>query len=142
MLGNPIFLRFSGGSGPPPPPPLWIGPWHASERRYLSEMFCDHRTQSRTLGRLVCPWSDTPDDLLDPNCLQTWIAGRKSRERETARVRERERDCTVFAHKSFVLAWFLRISKHNVWVSQSILLQLLPMRTQNPKLSCASAFVR
>ena len=33
--------------------------------------------------------------------------------------RERERDCTVFAHESFVLAWFLRISK----VSQSILLQ-------------------
>ena len=49
------------------------------------------------------------------------IAGRKSRERE----RERERD----AHKYLVLAWFLRISKHNVWVDQSILLQLLPMRT-------------
>ena len=48
----------------------------------------------------------------------------------------------MFAHESFVLAWFLRISKHNVWVSQSILLQLLPMRTQNPNLSCASAFVR
>ena len=28
--------------------PLWIRPWHASERRYLSEMFRDHRTQSRT----------------------------------------------------------------------------------------------
>ena len=56
--------------------------------------------------------------------------------------RERERGCTVFAHESFVLAWFLRISKHSVWVSQSILLQLLPMRTQNPNLSCASAFVR
>ena len=54
----------------------------------------------------------------------------------------RERDCMVFAHESFVLAWFLRISKHNVWVSQSILLQLLPMRTQNPNLSFASAFVR
>ena len=66
------------------------------------------------------------------------LAGRKSKERE----RERERDCTVFAHESFVLDWFLRISKHNVWVSQSILLQLLPMRTQNPNLSCASAFVR
>ena len=25
----------------------------------------------------------------------------------------------MFAHGSFVLAWFLRISKHNVWVSQS-----------------------
>ena len=46
------------------------------------------------------------DDLLDPNCLQTLIAGRKSR--------ERERDCTVFADESFVLAWFLRISKRNV----------------------------
>ena len=33
-------------------------------------------------------------------------------------------------------------SKRNVKVSQSILLQLLPMRTQNPNLSCASAFVR
>ena len=44
------------------------------------------------------------------------------------------RDCTVFAHESFVLAWFLKISKHNVWVSQSILLQLLPMRTQNSNL--------
>ena len=33
----------------------------------------------------------------------------------------------MFAHKSFVLACFLRISRHNVWVSQSILLQLLPM---------------
>ena len=48
----------------------------------------------------------------------------------------------MFAHKSFVLAWFLRISKHNVWVSQSILLQLLLMRTQNPNLSCPLAFVR
>ena len=37
----------------------------------------------------------------------------------------------MFAHESFVLAGFLKISKHNVWVSQSILLQLLPMRTQN-----------
>ena len=49
--GNPIFLYFSGGSGPPVP--LWISPWHASKRRYLSEMFfsaCgDHRTQSRTI---------------------------------------------------------------------------------------------
>ena len=51
------------------------------------------------------------DDLLDPNCLQTLIPGPKSR--------ESERDYTVFAHESFVLAWFLRISKHNVWVSQS-----------------------
>ena len=63
-------------------------------------------------------------------------------ERERERVGERVRDCRVFAHKFFVLAWFLRISKHNVMVSQSILLQLLPMRTQNPNLSCASAFVR
>ena len=72
--------------------------------------------------------------------LQTLIAGRKSRERE--RERGRERDYTVFAHESFVLAWFLRISKRNVWVSQSILLQLLRMRTQNPNLSCASVLVR
>ena len=68
------------------------------------------------------------DDLL--------IAGHKRRERE------RERDCTVFALESFVFACFLKISKHNVWVSHSILLQLLAMRTQNPNLSCASAFVR
>ena len=27
----------------------------------------------------------------------------------------------MFVHESFVLAWFLKISKHNVWVSQSIL---------------------
>ena len=26
----------------------------------------------------------------------------------------------VFVHESFVLAWFLKKSKHNVWVSQSI----------------------
>ena len=108
-----------------PPVPLWIRPWHASERRYLSEMFRDHRTQSRTWYACV-PLIRTSDDLL--------IAGRKSR--------ERERDCTVFALESFVLAWFLRISKHNIWVSQSILLQLLAMRTQNPNLPCASAFVR
>ena len=60
--------------------------------------------------------------------IQTLIAGRKSR--------ERERDCTAFAHESFCFG-FLEYR-----VSQSILLQLLPMRTQNPNLSCASAFVR
>ena len=48
----------------------------------------------------------------------------------------------MFAHESFVLAWFLEISKHNVWVSQSILLQLLPMKTPKPNLPCASTFVR
>ena len=36
--------------------------------------------------------------------LQTLIAGRKSR----------ERDFTVFAHESFVLAWFLRISGQSI----------------------------
>ena len=51
---------------------------------------------------------DIPD-LLDPNCLQTLIAGRKST--------KRERDYMALAHKSFVLTWFLRISKHNDWVS-------------------------
>ena len=81
---------------------------------------------------LVCLFA--PDQARRTIFVCTLIAGRKSR--------ERERDCTVFAHESFVLAWFLRISKHNVWVSQSILLQLLPMRTQNPNLSCASAFIR
>ena len=58
------------------------------------------------IGRKV-GLSGTLGNLLDPNCLQTLIAGRKSRERE--RERERERDCTVFAHKSFVLALFLNI---------------------------------
>ena len=58
----------------------------------------------------------------------------------------------VFSHKSFVLAWFLRIKKHNVvWVSQSILLQLLPMRThcihllrytENPSYQAHQLFVR
>ena len=52
LLGNPIFLRFfrggGGGRDPLPPPPLWIRPWLTSERRHLSEMFRDHRTQSRT----------------------------------------------------------------------------------------------
>ena len=53
LLGNPIFCDFSGG--PDPLSPLWIRPWHASERRYLSEMFRDHRTQSRSrLYLLVC----------------------------------------------------------------------------------------
>ena len=33
-------------------------------------------------------WSGTLDDLLDPNGLQTLIAGRKRRERERARERE------------------------------------------------------
>ena len=134
LLGNPIFLWFFRGSGPPVPtldPPMaciwkkvlvWNVPfsvWWSSDAK------SDHII---TLGMLVCPWSGTTDYFLDPNCLQTLIAGRKSR--------ERERDFTVFAHKSFVLAWFHRISKHNV-----NLYQLIPMRTQSPNLSCASAFV-
>ena len=129
ILGDPdqycketlYFYDFSrgGGGGPDPLSPLWIRPWHASERTYLSEMFRDHRRQSRTrLKILVCLFAS--EDLR----LQTLIAGRKSRERERERKRARESvretDCMVFAHKSFVMAWFLRISKHNVWVSQSI----------------------
>ena len=39
----------------------------------------------------------------------------------------------MFAHESFVLACFLRISKHNVWVSQSA-------SDEDPK--SKSAFVR
>ena len=89
----------------------------------------------KTLGMHVCPWSGmSADDLLGPNCLQTLIAGRKSRERERARERETAR---CLHTNLFVLACFLEYR-----VSQSILLQLLPMRTQNPNLSCASAFVR
>ena len=64
LLGNPIFLWFSGG--PYPLSPLSIRP---RQRRYLSEMFLsacgDHRTQ-RTLVMQFCPWSGTSDDLLDP----------------------------------------------------------------------------
>ena len=124
--GNPyISVIFQGGVRTPCPP---SGSAHGMHLKEGTCLIC-----SVIIGRKVG---------LDYNCwyasddlrLQTLIAGRKSR--------ERERDCTVFAHESFVLAWFLRISKHNVWVSQSILLQLLPMRTQNPNLSCASAFVR
>ena len=70
-----------------------------------------------TLGMLVCPWSGMSDDLLDINCFQTLIADRKVE-------RERERDCTVFAHEC---------------LGQSI---NLVMRTQNPNLSCAWACVR
>ena len=36
-----------------------------------------------------------------------------------SRERERERDCTVFAHESFVLAWFLRISIETQRLGQS-----------------------
>ena len=43
----------------------------------------------------------------------------------------------MFAHESFVLTWFLRISKQCLGKSIN-----LPMRTQNQNLSCASAFVR
>ena len=58
-----------------------------------------------TLGTQNVRRSSQPLDL---NCLQTLIAGGNM----------------VLAHKSFVLAWFLRISKYNGWVSQSIMLQL------------------
>ena len=69
------------------PSPLLIRPWHASERRYLSEMFLsvcgDHQTQSRTrLQLLVCMFAPDQARLLDLNFLQTLIAGCKRRERE------------------------------------------------------------
>ena len=124
---------------PDPLSPLWIRPWHASERRQCLK--CSFQ-RVVIIGRKVG---------LDYNSWYACLplirhAGRSSGSKLQTliaeRERERERDCTVFAHESIVLAWFLRISKRNVWVSQSILLQLLPMRTQNPNLSCASAFVR
>ena len=70
-----------------------------------------------------------PDQARRTIFLQTLIAGRKSRERE--RERERLRGvCT----RIFCFGFVSYISKRNALVSQSILLQLLPMRTQNPKL--------
>ena len=63
--------------------------------------------------------------------LQTLIAVKVERERDTARC--------LHTNLFFFLAWFLfRISKRNVWVNQSCYNQ----KTQNPNLSCASAFVR
>ena len=123
--------------GPDPLSPLWIRPWHASERRQCLKCSFQHVV---IIGRKVG---------LDYNSWYACLplirhAGRSSGSKLQTLIagRERERHLTVFAHESFVLAWFLRISKHNVWVSQSILLQLLPMRAQNPNLSCASALVR
>ena len=124
LLGNPIFLWFFRGSGPPVPPP----PSGSAHGMHLKEGTCLKCSFQRVviIGRKVG---------LDYNSCYACLplirhVGRSSR------------DGTVFAHESFVLAWFLKISKHNVWVSQSILLQLLPMRTQNSNLPCASAFVR
>ena len=135
-------MIFQGRSGPPVPP---SGSAHGM---HLKEGTCLKCTViiGRKVGLDYNSWYVSLPLIRHvgrssgSNCSQTLIAGHKRRERE--RERERERDCTVFAQESFVLAWFLRISKHNVWVSQSILLQLLPMRTQNPNFSCASAFVR
>ena len=62
----------------------------------------------------------------------TLIAGRKSRERESKREGERE---TARCLHTILLFWLCFLE---VWVSQSILLQLHP----NPNLSCPSAFVR
>ena len=84
---------------------------------------------------LVCRWSGTSGDLLNLNCMQTLIAGRKSREREKERLHG---VCT----RIFCFGLVSLNRKHNVWISQSILLQLLPTRAQNPNLSCASTFVR
>ena len=133
LQGNPIFLCvfFQGVGRTTCPPSVSAHGMHLKE--------CSCLKCSVIIGRKLG---------LDNNF---WYAclplirhvGRSSGSKLFAKVKvERERDCTVFAHKSFVLAWFLKILKCNVWVSQSILLQLLPMRTQNPNLLCASAFVR
>ena len=80
-----------------------------------------------------------------PLCKTFWIGASHQYSQKHRRQQYSQKNLNRVFHllfQSFVLAWFLRILKHNVWVSQSILLQLLPMRTQNPNLSCASAFVR
>ena len=135
-------MIFQGRSGPPVPPP----PSGSAHGMHLKEGTCLKCTViiGRKVGLDYNSWYVSLPLIRHVGrssgfkLFANFDSGRKSRERE----RERERDCTVFAQASFVLAWFLRISKHNVWVSQSILLQLLPMRTQNPNFSCASAFVR
>ena len=139
LLGNPLFCDFSGESGPRPPPPPTSGSAHCMHLKEGTCLKCSviigGKVRLDYNSWYAClPLIRHVVSLLDPNCLQTLITGCKSS--------ERERGCTVFAHETFVLALFLRILKHNVWVSQSILLQLLPMRTPNPNLLCASAFVR
>ena len=85
MLGNPIIFFFFRGVQTFCPPSVFR-PWHASERRYLSEMFLsacgDHLTHYKSWYACL-----SPDQARWTICLQTLIAGRKSRkrERETAR---------------------------------------------------------
>ena len=76
---------------------------------------------------LVCPWSGTSDDLLDPNYLRTLIAGRKSRERE--RERERERGETARCLHTNLLFWLVFLEYRNTMFGS---VNQLPMRTQNP----------
>ena len=120
LLGNPIFLRiFRGGPDPLPPPP----PSGSAHGMHLKEGTCLKCSFQRQviIGRKVDSWYaclplSRHAGQSSGSKLQTLKAGRK-RERE----RELERDCKVFAHESIVLAWFLRIPKRNVCVSQSIL---------------------
>ena len=134
LLGNPIFLWYFRGVRTPCPPP----PSGSAHGMHLKEGTCLKCSFQRVviIGRKVG---------LDYN---SWYAclplirnvGGSSGSKRFANF-EVER-LHGFAHESFVLTWFLKISKHNVSVSQSILLQLLPMRTQNSNLPYASAFVR
>ena len=95
LLGNPIFFcDFSGGSRPLSP--LWIRPWHASERRYLSEcsfqrvVFIGRKVGLDYNSWYACLPLIRHAGRSSGSKLQTLIAGRKSRERE----RERERETT------------------------------------------------
>ena len=83
----------------------------------------------------VCPWSGTSDDLLDPNCLQTLIAGRKRR--------ERERETARCLH-TILWFWLGFLEYRNAMfrsVNQSCF-TTASHEDPNPNLSCASAFVR
>ena len=118
-------MIFQGVRTPCPPPPPPSGSPHGMHLKEGTCLKCSFQRVviiGRKVGLDYNSWyACFAPDQARRTCLQTLIAGRKSRERE----RERERDCTVFAHESFL--------------GQSI---NLPTRTQNPNLSCASAFVR
>ena len=105
------FCDFSGGGLDPLPP----SPSGSANGMHLKEGTCLKCSViiGRKVGLDYNSWYACLSLIRD---WQTLIAGRKSREE---REREREREREKMAHESFVLAWFLRISKNNVWVSQS-----------------------
>ena len=125
LLGNPIFLLeaiFFRGIRTPCPP---YGSAHGTHLKEGTCLKCSFQRVVIIGPKVGLDYNSWYACLLlirhigrssGSKLFATLIAGRKSR------------DCTVFAHESFVLAWCLKILKHNVWVSQSILLQLLLMR--------------